>query len=464
MNNYDLVVIGAGPGGTPAAQQAAMMGKNVLLIDDRGEPGGECLFDGCIPSKILEESADNFYLSNHMSIFDVEVDGTTKINWANVVKKKDKIVSQRSLAALKNLNKILTFKKGTASFLSDKTILITSTDGNNETVSFEKAVIATGSSPFIPPIKGNGVKNLWTNKEMFDEEDLPESLLVIGGGPIGVEFAQMLSKLGVKCIIVERFNRILGPVDEEFAERIQIKMKKENNIDIYVSTNVLEVNFTDDCFKVKCEKEGQIFTIDADRAIISVGRTATVQNLALEKAGVNFDIKGIAVNEFLQTKNPNIYAVGDVIKGPKFAHVATYEAGIAMHNMFNPKKIAVDFNKVSWVLFSDPEIASAGFNLQEALNLGMDVIEGQYNYNEDARAQINENDTGALKFVVDKKNHRIVGIQIMVEGASGIIGEAALIVSAKLTLEDVASAIHPHPTLTESFGVLAKQMIFSLKK
>ena len=464
MNKYDLVVIGAGPGGTPAAQQAAMMGKKVLLIDDRGEPGGECLFDGCIPSKILEESADNYYLSNHMSIFDVEVDGATKINWANVVEKKDKIVNQRSLAALKSLEKILTFKKGIAGFGSDKTILITSSDGSTENVSFEKAIVATGSSPFIPPIKGNGVDKLWTNKEMFDEEDLPENVLVIGGGPIGVEFAQMLSKLGVKCTIVERFDRILGPVDEEFAERIQMKMQKENDIDIYVSTNILEVNFANNRFNVQCEKDGNVFTLDADRAIISAGRTASVQNLALEKAGIEYDRKGIVVDEFLQTKNANVFAIGDVIKGPKFAHIATYEAGIAVHNMYNPQKIAVDFNKVSWVLFSDPEIASAGLTYQEARNKGMDVILGQYDYDEDARAQINENDTGALKFVVDKKTHKIVGIQIMVEGASGIIGEAALIISAKLTLEDVASAIHPHPTLTESFGILAKQMIFSLKK
>ena len=460
MEKYDVVVIGAGPGGTPAAEFLAKKGKKVLLIDERGKPGGECLFEGCIPSKILETSADYFYQTKKLDIFGIDIEGNIKINWKNVIKRKEIILERRANAALHRLSQIknFTFKHGKGSFISNNQIQIKKPDGSSETVKFEKAIIATGSSPFIPPIEGNGLDKIWTNRNIFDEEKLPESILIVGGGPIGIEFGQMFNKLGVKVIIVELMERILMPVDEEFALILQDKIQKDG-IQLHLKSLVKRIDFENSRFKVTFEKEGTSQTVEVEKVLIAVGRKPNIESLNLEKVNVEYDRKGIITNEYYQTSNPDIYAVGDAIKQPKFQHLARNQGLTAARNILEGNKHTVNLDKLSWVLFSDPEIASAGLTEQQAKSRGIDYIVGKYPYQIDARAQIFDTDFGFLKFVVDKKNNQIIGVHIITEGASSLIGEASLIVANKLTLEQVANGIHPHPTLTESFELLAKNML-----
>ncbi len=416
MERYDVVIIGAGPGGTPAAEFLARKGKKVLLIDERGKPGGECLFEGCIPSKILETSADYFYQAKKLDVFGIDIEGNIKINWKSVIKRKDSILERRANAALKRLSQIenLTFKEGKGSFISENQVEIKKSDGSTETVEFEKALIATGSSPFIPPIEGNGLDKVWTNKNIFEEDKLPESILIVGGGPIGIEFGQMFNKLGVKVIIVELMERILMPVDEEFALILQDKIQKDG-IQLHLKSLVKRIDFENNRFKVSFEKEGNLQTVEVEKVLIAVGRKPNIEGLNLEKANVDYDKKGINTNQYYQTSNPDIYAVGDVIKQPKFQHLARNQGLATTRNILEGNKYTVDLDNLSWVLFSDPEIASAGLTEEQAKNRGIDYIVGKYPYKIDARAQISDTDFGFLKYVVNKQNNQIIGVHIITE-------------------------------------------------
>jgi len=455
--DYDLTVIGAGPAGTPAAMAAAQFGLKVLLVDKREAPGGECLFEGCIPSKVLENAANHYASVAHSDRFHIELGGQEQIHWEGVLQDKDEIVKKRSMGALMQMNKMpnLEYKQGSAKFVDAHSIQI-----GNEVFSFKKALIATGGKTAMPNIKGNGIDKVWTNRDVFFEKKLPNEILFIGAGAISCELTQMFNKLGVKCHILERSERILKHLSEDCALAVQKRML-EDGIKLDLNVDLESVDFEDGLFQVTFTQEGKSKTVTNTNVLMATGRIANVEGLGLENAGVAYNKHGVIVNEKLQSSQTDIYACGDVIKGSKFAHTASYEAGIVVHNMFSPSFHTVDFSKNSWVLFSDPQVAVAGIDEQTAKNDAMDVAIEIYDYAQDARAQIDKQTLGFVKFIIDKKTKVITGVEIVSEDASSLIGEASLIVANKMTAMDVLSAIHPHPTLTESFGKLAQQIFFN---
>jgi len=462
MTTYDVVILGAGPGGTPAALFLAQKGKKVLLIDERGKPGGECLFEGCIPSKILEQSSEDYSIEKNLIASGIDQKKEIAFQWQKVLAKKERVIKARADGALRNMENLptLTFVNGKGRFVSRRQIEMIHKSGEKESIIFHKAIIATGSKAFVPPIEGNGVNRLWTNKDILESETFPDSLVIIGAGPIGIEFAQMLSKLGVKCTIIEMMDRILPFVDSEFSDLLLDKMERENGIHVHLSSRVHKIMVKADVLEIAFEsRQGKNQTILSERVLVATGRIANIEDLHLESTSIAPDRKGIAVNEYLETTEEGIYAVGDVIQGPKFAHTATYEALIAARNIVHGNQFKVNLSKNAWVLFSDPEIASAGMTEEDALKQGFDIVTGTYDFKIDARAQISEKPFGFLKFVVKRETTQIIGVHLFTKGASNMAGEASLIVSMKATLRDVAEAIHPHPTLTESFGFLAKNML-----
>jgi dihydrolipoyl dehydrogenase len=309
-----------------------------------------------------------------------------------------------------------------------------------------------------------GVQDILTSEVLFSQDKLPETLLIVGGGPIGIELAQMLSKLGVKCTIVELLDSILSGIVETEDIAIIGKEFARSDIQIYTSSKVQEINKSDGHFNVTfTDANGTERKENFENVLISTGKVPNVESLDLDKANVEFNRKGIVVNEFLETSVKGIYATGDVIDGPKFAHVATYEAHLAAANIMAGNKQKVDFSKNSWVLFTEPEIASAGFTEAKAIQEGYDVMPGVYDYKIDAAAQVANAPFGYLKYVVNKKNLEIIGVNICANNAASLVGEAALIVANKLTLKDVAQTIHPHPTMTEAFGILAQKMLSKAK-
>ncbi len=455
-NEYDLIVIGAGPAGTPAAMAAAKFGLKVLLVDKREAPGGECLFEGCIPSKVLENAANHYASVAHSDRFHIELSGQEQIHWEGVLQDKNEIVKKRSMAAMGQIEKMptLEYKQGSAKFVDAHSIQV-----EEEVFGFKKALIASGAKTAMPNIQGSGIDKVWTNRDVFFEETLPKEILFIGAGAISCELTQMFNKLGVKCHILERGERILKHLSQDCAMAVQKRML-EDGIEIDLNLNLESIDFEDGMFHVNFTQEGKSRTLKYTNVLMATGRIANVDGLGLENAGVEYDKNGVVVNEQLQSSQPHIFACGDAIKGPKFAHTASYEAGIVVHNMFAPSPHAVDFSKNSWVLFSDPQVGVVGIDEQNAKKDAMDVDIEMYDFAQDARAQIDKQAVGFVKFIIDKKTKVIIGVEIVSEDASSLIGEASLIVANKMTAMDVMSAIHPHPTLTESFGKIAQQIFF----
>ena len=466
-NKYDLLIIGGGPGGTPVAMEYASLypNKKILLVDKLGKLGGECLFEGCIPSKILLKSGEEYLNRNEAIDFGIKNSNEKpKLIWKDVVRRKVNILEKRSNATLHNLNSLrnVTLIKGITKFIDKNSVRIELVDTNEKKiVTFEKAVIGTGSRTFIPPFKGNGLDKVWTNNEFFRDLEHPKTLTIIGDGPIGIELTQILANLDFKINLIGNRSSILHMVDKEFSQIVLEKIKENKNINLILNANVSEVNFNNNFFDVIYSQNGKVKNVNSEKVLIATGRTPNIEELSLDKANVKFDRKGIIVDNYLQTTNRNIYAAGDVIlNGPQFAHTAAYEAHIIAQNLFfGRNKFKVNYDKNSWVLFSEPNVVSAGISEEKAIEKGYDVITGLYDFSIDAKSQIENADYGFMKFVVNKKNLEIIGITIATPDAQSISGEAALLISKRVTLKELVSVIHPHPTLSESFTFLAKMMM-----
>ncbi len=465
IHEYDLVVIGGGPAGTPVAMEYAKLNKDkkVALIDKLGTLGGECLFDGCIPSKIMQISAKHMKSLQSLKEFGVVLDDSHyKLAWEKIVQRKEQILDKRSSSAKDTL---LSFEnidlfQANASFIDKERLLLMFEDATTTQILFKKCVIATGSKAFMPPFKGNGVSQLWSNEEFFERMELPSSMSIIGDGPIAIEFAQILSTLGTKINLLGRKESILKHIDREFAHHILKELQNNKNVNLILNAQVEQIDY-ENGFELTYRQGLKEHRLHSQRVLVATGRVANISELNLENAEVAYDHHGIKTDIHLQTSNANIYANGDVVENfPKFAHTAQYGAHTIAQNLFLEHNFfKVDFDKNSWVLFSEPNIVMAGISKEEAQKRGIEVMLGVYDYSVDAKSQIEGEESGYLKFIVDKKSYKILGVSIMHAEANSIAGEAALIVAQNLGLSDLISTIHPHPTLSESFSVLAKQMM-----
>jgi len=462
--DYDLVIIGAGPAGTPVAMEYAKLdnSKKVALIDSLGELGGECLFQGCIPSKIMEASAKAIQELDSLKAFGVEIDNSHhKLVWEKIKERKESILNRRTTAAKEVAQGIANIEiiKAWASFEDEHHLKLSFEKGEEKIISFERALIATGSKANIASYQGNATDEIITNDEFFAKMELPQSLTIIGSGAIAIEFAQILSALGVEINLLVRGEKIVKNIDDEASDFLLEKLSQEMNV--LLNAELKEVNHHDKGLELSYTQAGENKTLISDKVLSAIGRSPNITQLNLEKANVAFSKKGIVTTKAMQTSTENIFANGDVVENfPKFAHTAQYAAHIIAqnlfleHNFFNP-----DFSKNSWVLFSMPNVASAGISQAEAKENNIEVIVDTFDFSTEAKSQIENEDFGYLKFVVDKKSHKILGISILHNEANMIAGEAALIVSEGLTLKALIDSIHPHPTMSEAFVMLSKKMM-----
>ncbi|MBW2976373.1 dihydrolipoyl dehydrogenase [Candidatus Woesearchaeota archaeon] len=447
----DVAVVGGGPGGYVAAIRLAQLNKKVILID-KDKLGGTCLNYGCIPSKALISASGFFDKIKKSSVMGITV-GKVELNFEKMQQWKDGIVSRLNsgIEFLCKKNNV-TVVKGTAFFESSNRVRI----ANGEDVAyidFEKAVIASGSKPVeLQNLKFDG-KKIISSKEALSLTKIPESLVIVGGGYIGLELGTLYAKLGSRVYVVEMMEQILPGFDKGIADMLQKNLEKLN---IKIYTNAKAEKLENNKVVINSKEEGKI-SVDAEKILVAVGRKPNTSGIGLEKTGVASDTKGfVKVDKRLMTTDENIYAIGDVSTGPMLAHKASMQGKFVAEAIAGKK--AEYEAVVPAVIFTDPEIAVAGLTEEEAKKAKIKARTGRFPFSASGRAMTKNETQGFVKLIADDQN-RIIGAQIVGEEVSELIGEAVLVIKMKAKLEDLASAIHPHPTLSESLMEAAEAAI-----
>lgn len=443
-----VLVIGGGPGGYTAAFRAADLGKQVALVEMEKRLGGVCLLRGCIPSKALISAAellDQIRQAAKMGITvqQVQVDLPRLIAWKNGV--IDELA--RGLESLAKSRKITRYT-GRATFRSPQEVFV-HTVGQPVLLRFEHAIIATGTSPIVPaPFQRN--QQIITSDEALDLTELPNSLLVVGGGYIGVELGTCFAALGSQVTIVEMLDRLLPGTDAELVQVVQ-KHLEQRGVRVHLRSRVVEAHVANGRVHVVIQDQNnQRLSGEFDKVLVAVGRKPNSQELGLERAGVQVDGKGyVPVNERCQTNVPHIYAIGDITGPPALAHRARRQ-GIVAAEVIAGLPAAFDNRTVPAVIFSEPEIAYCGLSEEEAKQAGYRVRVGRFRLAASGRAKTLGQTDGLVLVIADADSEAILGVRMVGPHVSELISEAALAIEMGATLEDLIATIHPHPTLSEA--------------
>ena len=448
--NQKIAVIGGGPGGYAAAFLGADLGLDVTLIDAEKNPGGVCLYRGCIPSKALLHIAALINEARHAASWGVEF-GEPKIDVAKVRAFKEGVVNKLTggLGAMCKQRKVR-YVQGEAGFVNSTTLKIKKSDGSEETLSFDKIVIATGSSPARPGPLATASPNILDSTGALDMKDVPANFLVIGGGYIGLELGTVYATLGSKVDVVEMTPGLLPGADRDLVGPLQKRLEK---LFSRIMLNTAVTALKDEIGKVKVSfkfSDGKMEEKTYDKVLVSVGRRPNSKIPGLENTKVKVNERGfIAVNKQLQTDDPAVYAIGDVAGDPMLAHKAAHEGRTAVEHILGHK---VEFAPyaIPAVIFTDPEIAWAGLTQTEAEAKGIEVEIVKFPWAASGRAVTLDRTEGLTKLLIDKKSERVLGGAIVGPGAGDMIAEIVLAIEMAATAYDLGHTIHPHPTLSET--------------
>ena len=453
--DYDIVVVGGGAAGLSAAKTAAGFGKKTLLIEHR-KTGGECTWNGCIPSKALIRTAHAAYEAKQL-FDDLEI---------------SRLVDKKTSGSLEQVRDIIrsvysgedpeTLEKEGISVVEEHAVIIDKNTLNvgDRIITTKKIILALGSSPFIPRILGLTKENCLTNENIFEMPDIPESLLVLGAGPLGIELAQAFSRLGTKISIIIRSDRILRREEKELSDILKGKLEHEG-IKFIMNTEVLSYSKNEKDVEVRIRDiKGNEDTLIADALLCAVGRDPNTKDMGLEEVGVKFDSKGIITDPYLRTSVPGIFACGDVVGPYRFSHVAGRQGVMAALNAILPVKLKMNMDTVLWTTYTDPEFSRIGMTRQEAhekkngrirvINIPYDTID---------RAVTENKTTGLAKFILDKRN-RILGAHILGASAGEIIHEAALLKKMKKPLSYAKNYMHAYPSYSDVMAKAAQKAFF----
>jgi dihydrolipoamide dehydrogenase len=465
----DIVVIGAGPGGYAAAFYAADLGRKVILVERDPRLGGVCMNRGCIPSKALLNAAHAIQVareSAHRGITfgppTIQLDQLRA--WKNGILEKlgGGIVS---LAKMRGV----TVMHGRGHFEDSQTLRVESDQGQ-QFIRFEKAIIAVGSRPALPRAFDLGNPRVMTSTEALEVSDIPENLLVIGGGYIGMELGTVYATLGSKVTVIEAMDGILAGADPDLVRPVALYARKAFK-EVRLKSKVMKISTVGKQIKVISEFDGKTLEELYDRVLVSVGRVPNGQDLGLENTRVTLDDKGfIKVDERMATTDPNLYAIGDIAGGILLAHKASKEARIAVENLAGEGSAVNRDYVIPAVIFTDPEVAWVGLTEQEAKQKGIAVEISKFPWGASGRALTYDRVDGLTKLILEPETHRVLGVGIVGHGAGELIGEGAVAVEMGATAEDLAAIVHPHPTLSETLMESAEAFfghathVFSKKK
>lgn len=451
-SNLNIAVVGGGPGGYAAAFLAADLGMKVTLIDREANPGGVCLYRGCIPSKALLHVAKLIDESRHAKNWGIEF-GEPKIDVARLRSFKEGVVNKLTggLGQISKLRKVQ-YVRGDASFENSTTVRVAKSDGSSETLSFDRIIIAAGSRPSVIHSLKLDTPRMLDSTSALDLSDVPATLLVIGGGYIGLELGTVYAALGSKVSVVEMTAGLLPGADRDLVLPLHKRLEKSFAAILLNTTvtavkeeaNGIRVSF--DGKDVKEQDREQVF----DRVLVSVGRKPNSEIHGLDRTQVRVGERGfIQVNKHLQTDDPAIYAIGDVVGEPMLAHKASHEGRTAVEHIAG-HKVAFEPNAIPAVVFTDPEIAWTGLTESQAEKEGREIKVAKFPWAASGRAMTIDRTEGMTKLILDPATERVLGVGIVGAGAGELIAEGTLAIEMAALAKDIALTIHPHPTLSET--------------
>jgi pyruvate/2-oxoglutarate dehydrogenase complex dihydrolipoamide dehydrogenase (E3) component len=448
---FNLVVIGAGPGGVTAAREAAALGAKVALIE-RDLIGGDRLNVGCVPSKAIIRTARLYAEMRNAEDFGGQVPGTIGIGFATVMERMRRVQAHLSRAAsARRLSEAgVDVYFGDARFTGYDTVAVA-----GEVLRFKKALIATGARPLTPPIPGLAEAGYLTNENVFNLTVCPRRLLVIGGGPLGCELAQAFCRFGSHVIIAQDEPMFL-PKEERDAAQILSDALARDGVEIHLNTTVVAVRMEGARKIVVLESDGDRFSVSVDEILAGIGRAPNVESMNLEAAGVRYDTKsGIGIDDFLQTSNPRIYAAGDVCLEHKFTHAAEASARVAVRNALFPGRKRLSALTIPWCTYTDPEIAHVGLYVRQAAEKGIPVTTFTILMHDVDRAVTDGEEEGFVKVHVRQGSDRILGATVVASHAGEMINGLSLAISSGIGLRAVARVIHTYPTQAEAIKMAA---------
>lgn len=448
---YDVTVIGSGPGGYVAAIRCAQLGMKTAIIEKYPDLGGTCLNVGCIPSKALLDSSEHFHnAQTSFKTHGIEL-SNLKVDFGQMIKRKGEVVKQMNsgINFLMKKNKI-DVHIGTGSFVDKNTIKITGKEGEKE-IKTSKVIIATGSKPATLPFAKIDKKRIITSTEALSLKEIPKHMIVIGGGIIGMELGSVYARLGSKITVVEYLDSIIPTMDKTLGKELQRSTKKLG-MDFKLSHKVTAVENKGKSVVLKAEnKKGEEITIEGDYCLVAIGRRPYTDGLGLENVGIPTDKAGrVEVDDELRTKVENIYAIGDVIKGAMLAHKAE-EEGVFVAEKIAGQKPHVNYLLIPGVVYTWPEVASVGYTEEQLKEKGQAYKTGSFPFKASGRATASMDTEGQVKVLSDEKTDEILGVHIVGPRAADMIAEAVVAMEFRASAEDVARMSHAHPTYTEAF-------------
>ena len=440
---FDVIVLGGGPGGYPAAIKAAQSGRKVALVEAK-EMGGTCLNRGCIPTKTLIANADIWHQIQHAEDFGITI-GAASFDFAKMTKRKDEVVTKtrKSLEGLIASNRITVFK-GYGKFISPQEIKVIGE--NSAVITAEKIIIATGSEPRNIPAFPFDYKQIHDSTSILELTKLPKSLAIIGGGVIGCEFASLYSILGVQVSILEMMPTIIPTEDPEISA-VLTKAFQKKGIKIQTKVTVQKIETSKEGIKVLLA-DGS--SVEAEMALVSVGRSLNTTDIGLDKAAVATEKGAIPVNDKMETNVPGIYAIGDITAKWLLAHVATHQGIVAASNAVG-ETAHINYNAVPSIIYTEPEIGTIGLSLSQAKAKGYAATTGSFPFQALGKSQAINKTEGFAQIVIDKRTGQVLGAQVVGHEAGTLVAEMGVAIANELTVESITETIHAHPTIAEAW-------------
>jgi len=451
MSSFDVVIIGSGPGGYVSAIRCAQLGFKTAIVEKYNALGGTCLNVGCIPSKALLSSSHHYAEITHFADHGIEISGDVKINLEKMIARKQAVVDQTvgGINYLMEKNKITVFN-GLGSFVDATHIAVAKADGTSETIEAKYTVIATGSKPSSLPFIKIDKERIITSTEALALKEVPKHLVIIGGGVIGIELGQVYLRLGAQVSVVEFMDRIIPGMDASLSKELT-KVLKKQGMKFYVSHKVKSVERNGDAVVVQAENaKGETITLEGDYSLVSVGRRPYTDGLNADKAGVKISDRGqVEVNDHLQTNVPNIYAIGDVVRGAMLAHKAE-EEGTMVAEILAGQKPHIDYNLIPGVVYTWPEVAAVGKTEEQLKAEGIAYKSGSFPFKALGRARASADLDGFVKILADEKTDEVLGVHMIGARTADLIAEAVTAMEFKASAEDISRMSHAHPTFAEA--------------